>query len=180
MHDDGTHDTLLIERMRDGDPDAAGELFVRYHPIGRGYARRMIGPDDADDVVAEAFEKVRRAIQRGRGPQDRFLPYLITAVRSVANDHATRAARHRSALPHLVVRPVVDQHGGALGGGALERAFTALPARWQSVLWCTEVLQMSPVETAAHFDLSPNAVSALAYRARTRLRDELLRAPDRP
>jgi hypothetical protein len=46
------------------------------------------------------------------------------------------------------------------------RAFRRLPERWRTVLWLTEVEQESPAEVAPLLGLSPNAVAALAYRAR--------------
>ena len=54
------------------------------------------------------------------------------------------------------------------------RAFTRLPERWQLVLWRTEVEQQSPAEVAALLGLTPNGVSALAYRAREGLRQAYL------
>ncbi len=125
---------------------------------------------DAEDVVAEAFDKVARAILRGNGPTDRFLPYLMTAVRSVMIDRAKRMKRDAVLSAHDFPTIGPHQSSGPLGGGPMERAFRSLPPRWQSVLWCTEVLQMDANEVGQHFGLTPNAASALAYRARTNLR----------
>ena len=47
----------------------------------------------ADDIVAEAFARVLAAIRAGGGPDHAFRPYLLAAVRNLANDWI--AARRR-------------------------------------------------------------------------------------
>jgi len=56
-------------------------------------ALSMVPPDVADDVVAEAFARVLAAIRAGGGPDHAFRPYLLAAVRNLANDWI--AARRR-------------------------------------------------------------------------------------
>ena len=57
---------------------------------------------------------------------------------------------------------------------AAARAFASLPERWQLVLWHTEVEEQKPAEVAPLLGMTPNAVSALAYRAREGLRQAYL------
>lgn len=57
-----------------------------------------------------------------------------------------------------------------------ERAFAALPPRWQAVLWHTEVEGLKPAEAALQLGLSANSVAALAYRAREGFKKEWLQA----
>ncbi|MFP3686343.1 hypothetical protein SB847_21820, partial [Bacillus sp. SIMBA_026] len=56
------------------------------------------------------------------------------------------------------------------------KAFRSLPERWQAVLWYLDVERMKPAAVAPILGLSPNAVSALALRAREGLRREYLQA----
>ena len=56
------------------------------------------------------------------------------------------------------------------------QAFASLPERWQLVLWHTEVEGRSAAEVAPILGLAPNAVAALAYRAREGLRQAYLNA----
>jgi hypothetical protein len=55
-------------------------------------------------------------------------------------------------------------------------ALQALPARWRTVLWLTEVEGLSPAEVSRRIGIKPNAVAALAYRARKGLREAYLQA----
>jgi hypothetical protein len=58
----------------------------------------------------------------------------------------------------------------------ITRAFSSLPERWRVVLWRVEVEGERPATVAPHFGLSPNAMSALARRAREGLRAAYLQA----
>src|SRR5205809_406500 len=55
-------------------------------------------------------------------------------------------------------------------------AFASLPERWQMVLWHTEVEGRPAAEVGPLLALAPNAVAALAYRAREGLRQAYLQA----
>jgi hypothetical protein len=50
----------LLARVRSGDCEALGELYVRYRPVMEGYlTRRMpMCPGDVEDVLQDAFVRV--------------------------------------------------------------------------------------------------------------------------
>ena len=56
------------------------------------------------------------------------------------------------------------------------RAFATLPERWRVVLSYTEIAGMKPEAIAPLMQLTPNGVSALAYRAREALKQAYLQA----
>ncbi|MGH3727999.1 MAG: zf-HC2 domain-containing protein, partial [Micromonosporaceae bacterium] len=56
------------------------------------------------------------------------------------------------------------------------QAFHTLPERWQLVLWHTDIEAEDPTTIAPLLGLTPNGVTALAYRARERLRQAYLQA----
>src|SRR5262249_51259149 len=80
-------------------PDSAGgrrsygEVCGEYAPAPRRRGVAVVAADVADDIVAEAFARVLAAIQAGGGPDHAFRPYLLAAVRNLANDWI--AARRR-------------------------------------------------------------------------------------
>jgi RNA polymerase sigma factor (sigma-70 family) len=175
-------------------PDGAGigrsygELYVEYAPAARGLALSMVPPDVADDIVAEAFARVLAAIRAGGGPDHAFRPYLLAAVRNLANDWI--AARRRVTVIGDLDEEADDRSAplisGFSGDAATEaearaearlivRAFSRLPERWRAVLWQLEVEGKAPAEVAPVFGLSGNGVSALAMRAREGLRQAYLR-----
>ncbi|WP_156465815.1 MULTISPECIES: sigma-70 family RNA polymerase sigma factor [unclassified Rathayibacter] len=167
-------DAELIELVRDGEASATAELWRRHAAAARSVARAWSGSLDADDLVSEAFLRVLSTIERGGGPEGAFRPYLFTAIRNVAASWGRRQDRER---PFGSEEDVVESGPGpeetalaALDRDLGVRAFRALPARWQEVLWYTEVEGLTPVEAAPLLGLRPNSVAALSHRAREGLR----------
>lgn len=181
------HDDTLLTMVREGDDDALTALYQRHYPDALRYARRLssrsLGAQAADDVAAEAVRKVLAAMRGGRGPIDGFRQYLFTAVRSVACTNARGAGRDQplDELPDTA-QPTPDDT--AVDLLVALAALASLPERWRSVLWAAHVSDLTPHEIAPLLGLRPNAVSALAARAREALRIAYLHAhlprPSRP
>lgn len=173
-------DEDLIRLVEQNDEAAVEELYRRHMPAALLFARRVVGNEfDADDICSEAFLKVIGAIRRGKGPQGPFRPYLLTAVKTSAADHWSGASREE-----LVEDPAETpdhEHGydRILQEKDLQlaaAAFTSLPSRWQTVLWHVDVEGEPPRRVGPLLGLEPNAVSAVAARARKGLRQAYLEA----
>ena len=174
-------DAELIAAVRGGAAAAFGELYARH----AGPARRLaavLARDraDAEDLVADAFTKVLATLRAGRGPDTAFRAYLLTTLRHARYDRAQweRRVELTADLTRYERRPL-DGGQGAEALAHLERsyavrAFRRLPERWRRVLWHTEVDGEKPAQIAPRLGLSANAVAALAYRARERLRQMYL------
>ena len=170
----------LLDRAREGDRSAFGTLYLRHRDAARKVAGMCASSAaDAEDAVAEGFARVFAALPRMAGRQIAFRPYLLTCVRNAATDRLRRERRIdlREQMPEAASTAQADDM--ALMG--LERnlvgeALQALPARWRTVLWLTEVEGLSPAEVSRRIGIKPNAVAALAYRARKGLREAYLQA----
>lgn len=84
--DSGATDAALVNRVRNGESQAF-ELLVRRHlGVAHGLARRLVGgdPDDADDVVQEAFIHALQKIDQLSRPH-RFRSWFLTIVRNRAH-----------------------------------------------------------------------------------------------
>jgi RNA polymerase sigma factor (sigma-70 family) len=173
-------DAELLAASRTGDQLAYGELFRRHAPAATALARRLTGhPSDADDLVSEAFTKVLSALKNGSGPTSAMRPYLLTAVRRVHVDKAVAGQRVQPTDDigaHDPGVPFVDPALADLERSMVAQAYQQLPERWQMVLWHTEVEELSPRDIAPLLGMSPNAVAALALRARAGLREAYLAA----
>ncbi|WP_460715152.1 sigma-70 family RNA polymerase sigma factor [Nocardioides dilutus] len=166
-------DADLIAAVRGGDVDPYGELFARHVDAARRLARSLSSDGEADDLVSEAFAKVLVVLQRGEGPSTALRPYLLTAVRRLHVDRVRAVTRTRPTDDIAAYDAGEAFHDTAVAGfesGAAARAFASLPERWQLVLWHIEVEGHKPAEVAPLLGMSPNSVSALAYRAREGLR----------
>ena len=170
----------LLDRARQGDKTAFGALYLRHRDAARKVAgMASTSAADAEDAVAEGFARVFAALPRMAGREITFRPYLLTAVRNAATDRLRRERRVdlRDTVPDEPAGLTADDV--ALLG--LERnlvgeALQALPSRWRTVLWLTEVEGLSPAEVSRRIGIKPNAVAALAYRARKGLREAYLQA----
>ncbi len=166
----------LLERVRQGEEAAFGILFVRHRGYAHAVARRVVGDRDAEDVVAEAFERIFAIIKGGRGPTTTFRPYLSVTVHNVAVNRLRGRGREQVTEPSDLIPLLVtdDRSGQHLTSSVVRDAFAALPARWQQVLWLCEVDQVPHDEVGELLGIRPNAVAALAMRARRGLADAYL------
>ena len=154
-------DEDLLRRARVGEAAAYGEIFRRYEHRARHFARSLVAPDDVDDVVAESFAKVLRALRGGKGPVDQPVRYLMTAVRTTAATHHARRARASQLAPRLVDREPIEQEVPLSSDDRVAVAFRSLAPRWRQVIWWSEIDGLSPGEIGERLDLSPAAAAAL-------------------
>jgi RNA polymerase sigma factor (sigma-70 family) len=171
-------DAQLITAARGGDLCAFEILYRRHVAAARNRARQVAqSPAEVDDLVSEAFAKVLEALRAGRGPDTAFRAYLLTTLRNVRYDKHRRDRRIEYSGDLSDVDPgvpFVDPVLMRLEASLIAKAFASLPERWQTVLWHTEVEGETPAQIAPILGLTPNGVSALAYRAREGLRQAYL------
>jgi len=163
---------------RAGDRGAFAQLWQRHARSGVRIARQFTSTIDADDLVSEAYVRIYQRVLAGGGPDGAFRPYLYTTIRNLASRWG--GDRHDVNVDDIsdFEDPVVaeDPATKALDRTLTVQAFRALPERWQSVLWYTEVEGMDPHEVAPILGLTANGVAALSYRAREGLRKAWLQA----
>ncbi|MCR3747140.1 RNA polymerase sigma factor, sigma-70 family [Lentzea californiensis] len=179
MVDENEVDRDLLARVREGDDSAYGELFSRHADAIRRFSLRHVREAaEADDLTAESFFRMLQAIRRGSGPTDHVRTYLFTVARRVAWEWSGRRRDVPVEDEELGrrVEPVSDDATSRAEHNLISRAFSSLPERWRVVLWRVEVEGERPATVAPHFGLSPNAMSALARRAREGLRAAYLQA----
>jgi RNA polymerase sigma factor (sigma-70 family) len=173
-------DLVLIELVRKGQVEVYAVLYKRHVRSAYNLARQLgRSQSEADDLVSEAFSKVLNTLRAGRGPESAFRAYLLTALRNTAYSKSRSdlrfelsedVAHARGVSPAAVSVPFTDTAVAGLERSLAAKAFAKLPERWQVVLWQTEVEGQTPAEVASTLGLTPNGVSALAYRAREGLR----------
>ncbi|MFZ5845792.1 MAG: sigma-70 family RNA polymerase sigma factor [Actinomycetota bacterium] len=174
---DAPSDAELISAVRGGDVAAYGELFSRHVQAARRLGRQLVRGTDVDDLVSDAFAKTLQVLQNGGGPDVAFRAYLLTSVRRL---HVDRIRASKRVQPSDDMTefddgiPFQDTAVASFENGAAAKAFASLPERWQLVLWHLEVEGQKPADIAPLLGMSPNSVSALAYRAREGLRQAFL------
>ena len=181
---DTRSDAELADATRNGDAQAFAVLWQRHSEAGLRAARAVTRSIDPDDLVSEAFTKIFSAMQNGGGPTDGFRAYLYAAIRNAA---ATWGGKQKD-IPIEFIEEIPDEGPDAIeqlsDKTMLAAAFKNLPENHRTLLWYLEVEGMKPREIAPLMGLTPNAVSALALRARDGFRhawlDALIADPSRP
>ena len=181
--------TLLIDRARDGDPDAFGDLVGRVYDelraVARGQRRRLAASETVNTtaVVHEAYAR----LDGGAGPPaftDRahFFRLAARAMRGVIVDYArtqTRVKRGGAGRPASLAdvgpvgaAPTIDVHEALALDAALDR-LAELDAEAARVVELRYFTGLTTEETAEALALSPATVKRRWTMARAWLYGEL-------
>ena len=174
----GNFDTAAAaRRAAAGDRAAFGDLYDRYHDELLAYARRSLPvPEDAEDLVEQAFYKALRAISRRN--QDRpFNIWLFHLTRNLITDFY----RTRHQQPSLEERGKTEQSPedevvGRTLDPQVEAALSVLTSRQRWVIRMRVLDGLSYAEIAQRLDCREGAVRAMQMRALRALRAAL--SPD--
>ncbi|HVE46990.1 MAG TPA: sigma-70 family RNA polymerase sigma factor [Acidimicrobiales bacterium] len=176
-------DADLAVRAGAGDIPAFDELYRRHSQAAWRVAQAVTGnPHDAADAVSDAFTRVFQALPNRLQGGENFRPYLLASVRNASIDVLRRSGRttpsdQEDVLDSAAVgREPSDLVLADVDSDMVAAAFRALPERWRTVLWLTEVEDMPPREVAVLLGISANGVAQLAVRARAGLRERFLQA----
>ncbi|GAA2293572.1 hypothetical protein GCM10009853_056920 [Glycomyces scopariae] len=171
-------DPELIAATRRGDTTAYAVLYERHVHAARRLSRILSrDPAGADDLVSETFAKLLHTFRDGGGPDLAFRPYMLQTLRNTFYDRVRRDKKVEftdDLSPHDAGETFVDPAVEGQERRYAALAFGKLPERWRMVLWHTEVEEDSPAKIATMLGMTPNGVSALAYRAREKLRQNYL------
>jgi RNA polymerase sigma-70 factor (ECF subfamily) len=177
-----------VERARAGDRAAFQTLFERYHrrafAIAIGVVKR---PEDALDVVQDAFIKVHKHIGNFQGTSS-FYTWLYRIVMNLAIDHIRKArkvtewgddvqrdddAGDGTLVPHMPdenpSKAVVRRELSAKINAALE----TLPEYHRAVILLREVEGMSYEEMAQVLDVPKGTIMSRLFHARRKLQEQL-------
>ena len=76
-------DRELVRRTLAGDSGAFGELVERHEAVAHRVARRIVGPDEADDVTQDSFLRAFHRLDRFRA-ESPFRAWLLQIVHNTA------------------------------------------------------------------------------------------------
>jgi RNA polymerase sigma-70 factor (ECF subfamily) len=164
------------------------EIFEAYHPRILQYLTRMVGPDDAEDLSQEVFDKINRGLGRFQG-RSRLSTWIYRIATNTAIDrsrspaskyeklhtsldgekaHASTAATAAQDLPdtdQLVIRKEMRD--------CINEFIDKLPPDYKTVIVLSELEGFANKEIADILDISLANVKIRLHRARARLRKAL-------
>lgn len=165
--------------MLDGDTDAYAHLVERYRDVLYRYAERMTGrPDDAADVVQQAFIKGFRNLERCRDPE-RVGGWLFRIAVNLAKDRLK--GRRRKEVSLESTQPLRSERGQPESGAEraeireeIWQALQELSDDQREAFVLKHVEGWTYEEMAERLDVSVPALKMRVHRAREQLQ-ELLR-----
>jgi RNA polymerase sigma-70 factor (ECF subfamily) len=147
-----------------------------YRDVYRYVVLNLRRPNEADDIVADTFDRAFSAWRSGHGPAGRALPWLLVIARRIVIDR-WRRARLLSWLP--LSRPgggasdhvdADDPAGRAEIWMWLDQLAAALPQRQREVLFLRYQRDLTDDDIGEVLGLSASGVRTLAARALAALR----------
>lgn len=167
---------LLIERCRQGDEEALGELYEAYSQQMRGICRRYFSDEQTiDDVLHDAFVIIFTSFDRLRDMR-RAEPWMNAIVRNVASKYKD----HLYAHPTISIEeanetelPIVEAEANDTVGiphDDLMQLLNMLPEGYSKVLRLSIFEGLSHKEIAALMNIEPHSSSSQLSRAKRMLR----------
>jgi DNA-directed RNA polymerase specialized sigma24 family protein len=174
-------DAELIAAVASGDAASYVTLQVRHTSAVRILARQLVAsPDEAEEVLAETFDRLRDVLRRGDGPVESLRPYLLTAVRRVALERRSEAlgglgvlglhtehtelsepAAEEAEIPNLGEPLFTDPAVAELESTTLARAYASLPERLRAAAWHIMIERTEPAQAATILGLTEAGVAEL-------------------
>ncbi len=176
----------VVEAARRGEPAAVEAVYRRYAPAVLAFFRSRIADQHlAEDLTADAFVAVLRALPSYQGGPEAFAGWLFTLVRRDFVDHLRRASRRpESPFPEPAEAEtghVPDTADEAVARSEHERvraALARLSPDQQEVIVLRVVAGLTANEIAAATGRTVGAVKALQHRGLDSLARLLGREPD--
>jgi RNA polymerase sigma-70 factor (ECF subfamily) len=162
----------LVERARDGDSDAFGQLYDRYVDTVYRYLYYRVGSRPlAEDLTSETFLRALRRINSVTWQGRDLGAWLVTIARNLTADHF-KSSRFRLEVTTADMRDADQLADGpegevldALTNATLLEAVKRLNAEQQECILLRFINGMSVSETAQAMGKNDGAIKALQYRA---------------
>jgi RNA polymerase sigma factor (sigma-70 family) len=179
--DPGYRDDAALIQLSQAEPEHFAALFRRHAPaIGRYVARRL-GPDAAEDIVAEVFLAAFRQRARYQPSQPDARPWLYGIATHLIGRHRRSEIRAYRALARTgtdpVTEPFTDRVDAAVSAEGMTRqlagALARLPSAHRDALLLVAWGGLSYEQAAASLGVPVGTVRSRLSRARARLRQAL-------
>ena len=165
--------TRLIERCRQGDADALGELYKAYAQRMRGVCRRYICDEQAvDDVLHDAFIIIFTSFNKLRDG-NKAESWMMSITRNVASkykDHLNSLSIVPLENAELLVAPNEESNVKGVPLEEVLKLIDKLPEGYGQVFRLSVFEGLSHKEIAAMLGIEPHSSSSQLARAKKMLR----------
>lgn len=168
--------TRLIERCRQGDADALGELYKAYAQRMKGICRRYISDEQTvDDVLHDAFIIIFTSFDRLRDNR-KAESWMMSITRNVASKYKAHQKNHSFVSLEAVESLEAHNEEITINGAALEevlKLIDKLPEGYGKVFRLSVFEGMTHKEIADMLGIEPHSSSSQLTRAKKMLRKSL-------
>ena len=178
-------DVALARRCQDHAPGAFEEVYRSHASRLFGLVCRMVGRNEAEDLLQEVFLTAHRKLGLYRG-QSSLGTWLFRLATNVCLDYLrSRQARLAGLSDELDDEPAPRETSagpilGVVDRLDLERALATLPPGCRTVFVLHDVEGCEHKEVAALLGISDGTSKSQLHKARLRLREALARRPASP
>ena len=169
-------DADLMLAVREGDPEAFGQLVLRHQQAAWNAAYRFVGDRaKAEDIAQEAFLRVLQSAAEYR-PTASFRTYLYRVVTRLCIDHARRKQpASLDVLPRCLEPSALapDVLVAQERTEAVRDALQGLPAKQRMAVVLRYYEGLSTAEITAAMETTTKAVERLLARGRAALESRL-------
>lgn len=178
----------LVKRLQNGDQVAFRALFDRYNRRAFAVAMGVVkNPEDANDVVQDAFIKVHKHIGNFHGNSS-FYTWLYRIVMNLAIDHVRKARkttdfddrikRDDAAGDGTLLPRIMDESPGKNVQRQeltthIQAALAELPDYHRAVIVLREVEGMSYEEMAEALEVPKGTIMSRLFHARKKMQEML-------
>ncbi len=180
-------DEMLIQQALDGDKTAFNALVDRYKETIHAIAYRKLGDfHEAEDVVQETFLKAHQKLATLKN-KEKFAGWLYAIATNCCRMALRRRGRRSTEIVSLdrlgreqITKISLARHASEPGNQLLREAMESLPGATRKPLELYYMEGMSCAEIGRIVGASTNAVRDRLYRARKRLRKEMMEMTGKP
>ncbi|MGH2773603.1 MAG: RNA polymerase sigma factor [Actinomycetota bacterium] len=165
--------SALVDRAKQGDTDAFGEIYRLHREALFRFARYRLGRRAAEDAVGDVFLRALAGLPKYKETGAPFVSWLYGIARHVVSDvgAAERRVEPRDNFPDRA-----DIVGlSATDHIALYEAIGRLPEKQRQVIELKFLIGLTNEEVGAALGKSPGAVNAQQWRALEALKRHLER-----
>ena len=174
-------DFALVERCRRGDPGAFEELYRLNAPRLFGLAYRLVGPNEAEDLLQEIFLSAHRKLALYKGDAAIGTWLFRLGTNQCLDYLRSKRAQLAMLTEEMDQEPPAAKASGPILGVIdrmdLERAIEQLPGGARAVFVLHDVEGCEHREVARFLGITEGTSKSQLHKARMRLRVALASAP---
>jgi RNA polymerase sigma-70 factor (ECF subfamily) len=169
----------LVERAKDGDPEAFEELYLLHFDRIYGYLQMSVGNrHDAEDLTNQTFVKMIESIDRFEWRKVPISAWLFRIAHNLAMDHFRSRRRWQPEEeppepPGSEARSAEEEAFHAIGQRSMLEMIEGLSDDQQQVLTLKFVFDFSNAEVGTILGKSEGAIKSLQHRALGTLQRQL-------